>query len=54
MSATSENTRIETHTEYSITRSRCLRCGASIPETEEEEDTELCRHCRRTLEPVSG
>jgi uncharacterized OB-fold protein len=43
------DTRIQSHTEYSITRSRCRRCGASIPA--ETADAELCISCADALRP---
>jgi uncharacterized OB-fold protein len=43
MAGTIRDTRIQSHTEYTITRSRCRRCGASIPA--ETVDAELCTSC---------
>ena len=43
MAQMTRNTRIQSHTEYTITRSRCRRCGASIPA--ETAATELCTSC---------
>jgi uncharacterized OB-fold protein len=49
MTGTVRDTRVQSHTEYSIMRSRCRRCGASIPA--ETADAELCISCADALRP---
>ncbi|WP_172861784.1 hypothetical protein [Halopenitus persicus] len=45
MRNTREHVSIESHTEYTISRSTCWRCGASIPEHSVR--STLCPDCTR-------
>ncbi|MCO8267981.1 MULTISPECIES: hypothetical protein [Haloferax] len=44
MSESNENSRIAPYTEYSRTRSRCPRCGTSVPK--EAVADALCASCK--------